>query len=82
MLAHVLVENYVEARETLEAIKNPDAVTHYIKAVLGARTNNVVLLYDGLKEAISLEPELAQKAKVDLEFAKFANTETFLDILK
>ena len=82
LLAHVLVENYVEARETLEAIKNPDAVTHYIKAVLGARTNNVVLLYDGLKEAISLEPELAQKAKVDLEFAKFANTETFLDILK
>ena len=82
LLAQVLNKNYVAARETLEAMENPDAMTYYIKAVLGARISNVGFVYDGLKRAVELDPSLAKKAKGDLEFAKYVKDATFCNILK
>ena len=82
LLAQVLNKNYVAARETLEAMENPDAMTYYIKAVLGARISNVGFVYDGLKKAVELDPSLAKKAMGDLEFAKYVKDATFCDILK
>lgn len=82
LLAQVLNNNYVAARETLEEIENPDAMTHYIKAVLGARTSNISFVYDGLKEAVKLDPSLAEKALGDLEFARYARDNSFRNILK
>ena len=81
-LAQLLDGSYSEAKSTLAAIKSPDATTHYIKAVLGARTGNAALIYDGLKNAVKLDPSLAKKALSDLEFAKYANDEAFKSILK
>lgn len=80
-LAQLLNKDYSTARNTLLAIKNPDATTYYIKAVLGARTNNASLLYDGLRDAVKADPSLADKAIDDLEFAKFANNEAFRTLL-
>ena len=74
--------DYSTAKKTIASIKNPDATTHYIKAVLGARTGNAALIYDGLKSAVKLDPSLAAKALNDLEFAKYANDEAFKSILK
>ncbi|MBO7240259.1 MAG: tetratricopeptide repeat protein [Bacteroidaceae bacterium] len=82
LLAQVLNKNYVAARETLEEMENPNAMTYYIKAVLGARTSNVAFVYDGLKKAVELDPSLAKKAMGDLEFAKYVNDSTFCNILK
>lgn len=81
-LAQLLDKDYGTAKTTLAAIKNPDATTYYIKAILGARTGNASLLYDGLKEAVKLNPALADKALADLEFAKYVNSEAFRSILK
>lgn len=81
-LAQLLNKDYSTARKTIEAIENPDAMTHYIKAVLGARTSNIAFVYDGLKEAVKLDPSLAQKAIEDLEFRKYVKDETFLSIIK
>lgn len=81
-LAQLLNKDYSTARQTLESIEKPDATTNYIKAVLGARTSNIAFVYDGLKEAIKLEPSLAQKAANDLEFRKYVKDETFLSIIK
>ena len=61
---------------------NPDATTHYIRAILGARTSNTALILDGLKEAVRLNPALAQKAANDLEFRKYAQDQTFQSIIK
>ena len=55
--------------------------TYYIKAVLGARTANIAFVYDGLKEAIKLNPSLAEKAANDLEFRKYAQDQTFMSIV-
>ena len=81
-LAQLLDADYSTAKKTIASIKNPDATTHYIKAVLGARTGNAALIYDGLKEAVKLDPSMAQKALGDLEFSKYANNEAFKAILK
>ena len=82
LLAQVLNKNYVAARETLDEMENPDAMTYYIKAVLGARISNVSFVYDGLKKAVELDPSLAKKAMEDLEFAKYVKDATFCEILK
>lgn len=81
-LAQLLNKDYSTARATLEAIENPDATTHYIKAVLGARTSNISFVYDGLKNAIKLDPAMARKAAGDLEFIKYAQDATFMNIIK
>lgn len=81
-LAQLLNKNYSAARKTIEKIENPDATTHYIKAVLGARTSNVAFIYDGLKEAIKLDSSLAKKAATDLEFVKYLGDSTFMNIVK
>lgn len=81
-LAQLLDNDYSTAKKTIAAIKNPDATTHYIKAVLGARTGNAALIYDGLKSAVKLDPSMAKKALGDLEFAKYLNDEAFKSILK
>ena len=81
-LAQLLNKDYSKARNTIENIENPDATTHYIKAVLGARTSNIAFVYDGLKEAIKLDPSLAEKAGKDLEFRKYAQDQTFQSIVK
>lgn len=77
-LAQLLNMDYSKAKETLALIKNPDATTYYIMAVLGARTGNASLLYDGLRNAVKLDPSLARKAANDLEFVKY----NVADILK
>ena len=81
-LAQLLNKAYSTARTTLEGIENPDAMTYYIKAILGARTSNVAFLYDGLKNAIRLDSSLAEKAAGDLEFRKYAQDGTFKAIVE
>ncbi len=70
-LAQILTKDYSAAKNTLSAVANPDATTYYLTAILGARTNNASMVNTNLQKAISLDPSLAQKAKNDLEFAKF-----------
>lgn len=81
-LAQLLDGDYSVAKKTIASIKEPDATTHYIKAVLGARTGNAALIYDGLRNAVKLDPSLAAKALTDLEFAKYANDSAFKSIFK
>lgn len=81
-LAQILNKDYSSAKNTLSAVSEPDATTYYLTAVLGARTNNASLLYDGLKKAVKLDSSMAQKALGDLEFAKFAGSEAFQAIIK
>lgn len=81
-LAQLLNKDYSTAKATLAAIRTPDAMTHYITAVLGARTDNASLLYDGLRKAIQLDPSMATKALGDLEFSKYVASDAFQSIIK
>jgi Flp pilus assembly protein TadD len=81
-LAQILSKDYNKAQNTLNAIANPDATTAYLKAIVGARTNNLDTVVSNLKTAISLKPALASKALNDVEFAKFITNRAFLEIVK
>jgi hypothetical protein len=73
-LAQILAKDYTSAKKTLAAIKNPDAITSYIQAILAARTGDANTLATALKSAIQQDGSLAARAANDLEFAKFAST--------
>ena len=81
-LAQILAKDYNKSNATLEAVKNADAYTDYLKAVLGARTNNENMVMNSLRNAISKDPSLATKAATDLEFAKFFTNSSFTSLLK
>lgn len=70
-LAQILNKDYSAAKNTLAAVKDPNAVTYYLAAVVGARTNNENMVMTNLREAIKLDASLAEKAKKDLEFASY-----------
>ena len=57
----------------MSKIKNADATTSYLQAVLAARTGDANALSSSLKNAIQQDGTLAARAAKDLEFAKYAN---------
>ncbi len=81
-LAQILAKDYNKARATLDGVKNADAYTDYLKAVLGARTNNPSAVTSNLKKAIAADPTLAKKAASDLEFAKYFTDADFMSIVQ
>ena len=81
-LAQILAKDYNKARATLDGVKNADAYTDYLKAVLGARTNNPSAVTTNLKKAVAADPTLAKKAASDLEFAKYFTDADFMSIVQ
>lgn len=81
-LADILTSNYNGAENTLKSIKNPDAMTYYLLAVVGSRTNNFNEVLSNLRSAFSLDSTLAQRALKDLEFSKYKSNADFMSLLK
>ena len=71
-LAQILSKDYVSAKNTLAGIKNPDATTSYLQAILAARTGDASTLTNALANAIRQDASLAARAANDLEFDKYA----------
>ena len=71
--AQILAKDYNKAKATLQAIQDKDAMTDYLMAIVGARTNNESLVKSSIKAAIAKDASLATKAANDREFAKFAS---------
>ncbi len=81
-LMQILDGNYNGARNTLDAVAQPDALTAYLGAVVGARTNNRDAVYSNLRKAVSEKNSCKAKAAKDLEFAKFFTDATFMSIVQ
>lgn len=71
-LAQLLNKNYAQAAATLKYVKNPDATTEYLKALLNARTGNTADASAALRSAISKDASLAKYAAGDLELKNVA----------
>ena len=71
--AQILAKDYNKAKATLQAVENKNAMTDYLMAIVGARTNNEALVSSSLKSAIAKDSSLATKAANDREFSKFTN---------
>jgi len=81
-LAQILTRDYSTAAQTLNAVKQPDAVTDYLKAVVSARTNDASGVVSNMKAAIGKDRSLAREAAMDLEFAKFMTNASFTELLR
>ena len=78
----ILNEDYAGARQTLDNVKEPNATTAYLKAIVAARTNDKDGVYSNLKDAIAKDASFKSRAKEDIEFAKFAEEADFQAIIK
>ena len=72
-LAQILAKDYNKAKSTLSAVKNPDAYTDYLMAIVGARTNNADLVKSSMAKVAQKDANLKASAQHDREFAKYAN---------
>ena len=68
-LAQLLNKNYASAASTLNNVKNPDAVTEYLKAIVSNRQGNTDAARQHLNKATQMSAEFAAYAANDLEFA-------------
>ena len=68
-LAQILNKNYSAATNTLANIKNGDAMTDYLRAILLARQGNNAEAATALRSAVAKDASLAQYAANDLELA-------------
>jgi Flp pilus assembly protein TadD len=81
-LTQILNTDYNGARNTLSEVQQPNAMTSYLGAIIGARTNDRNSVYSNLKSAIKQDRSLALKAQKDIEFSKFATDAEFIAIVK
>jgi hypothetical protein len=84
-LAQVLNKDYQNGLTSFnEAIaKNSNlAIAHYGAAVASARLGNGDAVASNLANAVKIDPSLKEAALADLEFTKFAATESFRNALK
>ena len=68
-LAQILNKNYASADITLRYVKNPDATTDYLKAILYSRMGNTADAAEALRSAISKDSSFAKYAANDIELA-------------
>ena len=71
-LTQILNKNYASAAVTLKYIKNPDATTDYLKAILSARMGNTTDAAEALRAAIAKDASYAKYAATDLELKNVA----------
>lgn len=81
-LLQILNKDYNAARRTLSSVAQPDAMTSYLGAIVGARTNDRDAVYSNLRTAVSKDKSFGAKALKDIEFAKFRDDQTFLSIVR
>ncbi|MDX1351094.1 MAG: tetratricopeptide repeat protein [Putridiphycobacter sp.] len=82
-LAQVLNEDYSNALSTIDASSDANsAMGYYLKAIIGARQNNVDMLVNNLTSAISKDSAMKNKASKDREFFKFYENASFQNLVK
>jgi predicted metal-dependent HD superfamily phosphohydrolase len=64
-------QDYADGLKILNNIKNPDAMTYYLRAILAARMENASEVKDNLDKAIELDNSLAKRAANDAEFSNY-----------
>ncbi len=69
-LAQLMNKNYAAAAQTLSNIRNADATTEYLKAVVAARLGNKSESANALQAAFTKDASLRQYAEKDLELNK------------
>ena len=70
-LAMIMTKDYAGAKKVLAAVKNADANTAYLAAVVAANTNDAAAVAQNLKKAVSMDASMKAKAQKDYVFKKY-----------
>ena len=70
-LAQILAKNYTSANKILNSIEEPNALTYYLKAIVGARQSQESVVLENLKQAVQKDSSYKIKAQNDCEFINF-----------
>ncbi len=82
-LAQLLKGDVTRAKATLDSMKEScQGRAPYLKAVIGARTDDKNAVINGLKEAVAIDPAWKAAAKSDMEFAKFFADDAFKAVVQ
>ena len=81
-LAKLLAKQNDAALSTLNSVRSDDALVYYLKAIVGARTQNNDLLMNNLRTACSKSATLKANAVKDIEFGKYFQDNTFKSIVQ
>lgn len=82
-LAQTLNGDYEDAKSTLDKSSDKDsAIGFYLKAIIGARQDNLNMITDNLKSAIAKDASLKAKAAKDREFVKYFDNASFQAVVK
>jgi len=80
-LAQLLAGNIDKAKSIIDcAPKN--AQSYYLKAIIGARTNNENSVIENLKKVIEIDPSYKEKLNNDAEFTNYFDSAEFQKIVK
>ena len=66
-LAQILAKDYTSAKNTLASIKNADAITSYLQAILAARIGDASTVTSALASAIRQDASLAKRAAMQTQ---------------
>ena len=81
-LAKVLSGDLDGAASTIDgSSEKEDALSYYLKAIIGARKGNKDMMINNLRTATSKDPSLKAKAKTDVEFLKYRDDADFQGIV-
>ncbi|MCB9188982.1 MAG: hypothetical protein H6598_08680 [Flavobacteriales bacterium] len=82
-LAKVLNDEEGVAADVIDASAEADAAySYYLKAIIGARTNNNDMVISNLKTAISKDASFKAKAAKDAEFIKLREVDAFKSLVQ
>lgn len=82
-LAQLLNGDYDAAKTTIDASPDKDsAMGYYLKAIIGARKNDLTYLTESLTQAVAKDSSLKAKAAKDREFIKFFDNASFKAIVQ
>lgn len=81
-LAYILKKDYENAKKVIACIENKSADDFYLRAIVGARTNDLELVTTSLTRAVQLNADLREAAKKDLEFRSFWSKDEFTNSIK
>lgn len=81
-LVKLLKKDFDGALSTINKVEKDFAKKHYLKAVIAAKQNKDELVFESLKLAFSKDASLKNRAKVDMEFGKYFENNTFTGLVR
>lgn len=82
ILAKILSKDLKGAKATIDAVENPTCLTHYLSALVSAKSNDKDGVMGGLKKAVDMNAKFKAVAKTDIEFASYFEDDAFKAIVE